>query len=157
MLGLDKHDTHKQLYTYFTTMSGSFCCICVLAMGVARVLIGREERANPTTTHMTRKSRCACVKNLSVYTSGAALPFRQRQGMMACNHNNMCHLISLHLQLLKGVTHVIWVACHHPLPLPDGAPCFCDFWPYHLYILQHFRDSEHPNLMFMKESTLKSI
>ena len=46
-----------------------------------------------------------------------------RQGMIACN-NHMRNPISLHLQILKGVTHVIIVACYHLLPL---SACMLNF------------------------------
>ena len=39
---------------------------------------------------------------------------RQKEEMIACNNHNMRNPISLHL---KGVTHVMIVACYHPLPL----------------------------------------
>ena len=43
---------------------------------------------------------------------------RQGQGIITCNNHNIRNPISLHLKILKGATHVMIVACYHPLPLP---------------------------------------
>ena len=84
--------------------------------------------------------------------------YAARQGMRACNNNNMRNP-SLHL-FYCGVTHVIIVACPHSLScciyialipclaayiLPSSpilphiyCTCFSTFWHCHPYILQHF-------------------
>ena len=67
--------------------------------------------------------------------------YAARQGMRACNNNNMRNPIIK--EMLGGVTHVIIVACPHPLScciyvalmLHIYCTCFFTFWYCHPYIL----------------------
>ena len=72
----------------------------------------------------------------------AAGIYTARQGMRACNNNDMRNP-SLHLYYY-GVTHVV-IPCLAAYILPSSSvllhiycTCFSTFWHCHPYILQHF-------------------
>ena len=91
--------------------------------------------------------------------------YAARQGMRAlraCDNNNMCKPI------IRGVTHVIIVACPHllscciyilpssPVLLHIYCTCFSTFWHCYPYILQHFNGNVFTHFSY-KESHIPDL